>query len=63
LEENKTIRLPKIIRLTWACASQKQNFDRRSCPQSRTQMKIAFLTWITGQDGSYLAELLLAKSY
>jgi GDPmannose 4,6-dehydratase len=26
-------------------------------------MKIAFITGITGQDGSYLAELLLSKSY
>ncbi|MEE9572349.1 MAG: GDP-mannose 4,6-dehydratase, partial [Candidatus Neomarinimicrobiota bacterium] len=25
--------------------------------------KIAFITGITGQDGSYLAELLLEKSY
>ena len=26
-------------------------------------MKKAFITGITGQDGSYLAELLLAKGY
>ena len=26
-------------------------------------MKIAFITGITGQDGSYLAELLLEKGY
>jgi GDPmannose 4,6-dehydratase len=26
-------------------------------------VKIAFVTGITGQDGSYLAELLLAKGY
>ena len=25
--------------------------------------KIAFITGITGQDGSYLAELLLSKNY
>ena len=25
--------------------------------------KVAFLTGITGQDGSYLAELLLGKGY
>ncbi|WP_146640681.1 GDP-mannose 4,6-dehydratase, partial [Escherichia coli] len=25
--------------------------------------KIAFLTGVTGQDGSYLAEFLLAKGY
>ena len=27
------------------------------------EMKKAFITGITGQDGSYLAELLLAKGY
>ena len=26
-------------------------------------MRSAFITGITGQDGSYLAELLLAKGY
>ena len=26
-------------------------------------MKIAFITGITGQDGSYLSELLLEKGY
>ena len=26
-------------------------------------MKVAFITGITGQDGSYLAELLLEKKY
>ena len=26
-------------------------------------MKVAFITGITGQDGSYLAELLLKKKY
>ena len=26
-------------------------------------MKVAFITGITGQDGSYLAELLLEKDY
>jgi GDPmannose 4,6-dehydratase len=26
-------------------------------------MRIAFITGITGQDGSYLAELLLSKEY
>ena len=26
-------------------------------------MKVAFITGITGQDGSYLAELLLDKGY
>lgn len=31
--------------------------------QSTTSTKIALITGITGQDGSYLAELLLAKGY
>lgn len=26
-------------------------------------MKIALITWITGQDGAYLADLLLQKGY
>ncbi|MBI4828003.1 MAG: GDP-mannose 4,6-dehydratase, partial [Nitrospinae bacterium] len=26
-------------------------------------MKTAFITGVTGQDGSYLAELLIAKGY
>jgi GDPmannose 4,6-dehydratase len=28
-----------------------------------TERKVALITGITGQDGSYLAELLLAKGY
>ena len=32
-------------------------------PQSNDQRKTAIITGITGQDGSYLAELLLAKNY
>lgn len=40
-----------------------------SCPESMQQEevlpnpKVALITGITGQDGSYLAELLLAKGY
>jgi len=30
---------------------------------AKSGMKKAFITGITGQDGSYLAELLLAKGY
>lgn len=30
---------------------------------SKTQKKVALITGITGQDGSYLAELLLEKGY
>ena len=30
---------------------------------SSSELKLAFITGITGQDGSYLAELLLEKGY
>jgi hypothetical protein len=36
--------------------------EEASCPTQRTQ-KVALITGITGQDGSYLAELLLEKGY
>src|SRR5579885_1397742 len=42
---------------------------RRSCtpagsfPSAECDMKKAFITGVTGQDGSYLAEFLLAKGY
>ncbi len=36
---------------------------RRSSPRSSAPMKRALITGITGQDGSYLAEFLLAKGY
>jgi GDPmannose 4,6-dehydratase len=29
----------------------------------KEEMKVALITGITGQDGSYLAEFLLSKSY
>jgi len=32
-------------------------------PQEATSLKTALITGVTGQDGSYLAELLLAKGY
>jgi hypothetical protein len=32
-------------------------------PVHPTSMKVAFVTGVTGQDGSYLAELLLEKGY
>lgn len=35
----------------------------RAAVFSESKPKVAFLTGITGQDGSYLAELLLAKGY
>ena len=34
-----------------------------STETEKTKSKIAFITGITGQDGSYLAELLLSKNY
>ncbi len=36
---------------------------RRSFLILETHMPIALITGITGQDGSYLAELLIAKGY
>jgi GDPmannose 4,6-dehydratase len=38
-------------------------FDRSEDPERRTEMKKALITGITGQDGSYLAELLLSQGY
>ena len=35
----------------------------RSVKENNQQMKKALITGITGQDGSYLAELLLSKNY
>uniref|UniRef100_A0A672K2X6 GDP-mannose 4,6-dehydratase n=2 Tax=Sinocyclocheilus grahami TaxID=75366 RepID=A0A672K2X6_SINGR len=40
-----------------AAASGDANGD------SQTKRKVAIITGITGQDGSYLAEFLLAKGY
>ena len=37
--------------------------ERNHEEQNRTMSKRALITGITGQDGSYLAELLLAKGY
>ena len=34
-----------------------------STPSTPTQPKVALITGITGQDGSYLAEFLLEKGY
>ena len=34
-----------------------------STETEKTKSKIAFITGITGQDGSYLAEYLLKKNY
>ena len=37
--------------------------DPAGAARSRSKLKTALITGITGQDGSYLAELLLAKGY
>ena len=39
------------------------NSTQPSAPSIATQPKVALITGITGQDGSYLAEFLLAKGY
>ena len=36
---------------------------RKSAPKFPKEMKVALITGISGQDGSYLAELLLEKDY
>ncbi|XP_056621075.1 GDP-mannose 4,6 dehydratase isoform X1 [Triplophysa dalaica] len=46
-----------MAQCTAATASGKVNED------GQTKRKVAIITGITGQDGSYLAELLLAKGY
>ena len=40
--------------------NKKSNHERSN---DNTMTKTAFITGITGQDGSYLAELLLEKNY
>lgn len=44
---------------------QRSDFQEQAIemPQSTEKRKTAIITGITGQDGSYLAELLLAKNY
>jgi GDPmannose 4,6-dehydratase len=36
---------------------------KKTAPKSKKKQKVALITGITGQDGSYLAEILLAKGY
>ena len=38
-----------------------ESFQESSCSMTETQKKVALITGITGQDGSYLAELLLER--
>src|SRR5689334_24645945 len=42
---------------------RKPDASHRSTPRGGSLPKRALITGITGQDGSYLAELLLAKGY
>src|SRR6266567_4696257 len=55
-----------ILSVAFSCSPGLQTClprgTSRSCPQL-TMAKKALITGITGQDGSYLAELLLAKNY
>lgn len=37
--------------------------EQEDSKKQKTEVKRALLTGITGQDGSYLAELLLSKGY
>ncbi len=45
------------------CVARAKLAAGRKTRQQSTVMKTALITGITGQDGSYLAELLLAKGY
>lgn len=45
------------------CKSEKQDIKERDAKHLLTSKRVAFITGITGQDGSYLAELLLEKGY
>ena len=56
-----------MVALLYSCAQSvghlKLNVGRQSRTEGVTKLKKAIITGITGQDGSYLAELLLAKGY
>lgn len=41
----------------------RDGLDKTSTPDGVVMTKVALITGITGQDGSYLAELLLSKGY
>src|SRR5262245_38804447 len=71
------VRRPDVPRMAVALASSRSEHTelrsvmkprcrgkRKTTPGERvTRMKKALITGITGQDGSYLAELLLEKGY
>ncbi len=40
-----------------------ENASHNDFPETKARDMVAFITGITGQDGSYLAELLLDKGY
>ena len=56
-----------MVALLYSCAQSvghlKFNAGRQSRTEGATKLKKAIITGITGQDGSYLAELLLGKGY
>src|SRR5271170_7517417 len=53
-----------ILSRSFQCALTKKWLGRRRSSQRLLfQMKKALITGITGQDGSYLADLLLSKGY
>ena len=54
---------PSAHFVTFRCAYIYPESHHRSRPGGSTTVKRALITGITGQDGSYLAELLLAKGY
>ena len=56
-----------MVALLYSCAQSvghlKFNAGRQSRTEGAIKLKKAIITGITGQDGSYLAELLLGKGY
>ena len=58
-KEIRRTSLPSLDRI-WSMEMLRPPFTPKDPPMSD---RIAFITGITGQDGSYLAELLLSKGY
>lgn len=52
-----------IAVVVFVCSAHEVNPTSSSCPNGQLPQKVALVTGITGQDGSYLAEFLLEKGY
>ena len=62
-EVGALLRDPVTQRFGHVANSPSRQSGRRHCRTVGMAKKRALITGITGQDGSYLAELLLAKDY